>query len=34
MYHTHKEVGVAHKNNITQKAASIFPDDDEAVLVR
>ena len=29
----HKGVGVAHEN-ITQKPALFFPDDDEAVLVR
>ena len=29
----HKGVGMAHKN-ITQKTALLFPDDDEAVLVR
>ena len=28
----HKSVGVAH-DKITQKPASLFPDDDEAVLV-
>ena len=29
-----KGVDVAHEKNITQKPASLFPDDDEAVLVR
>ena len=30
----HKGVGHGPRNNITQKPASIFPDDDETVLVR
>jgi len=29
-----KEVGMAHEVKITQKPASIFPDNDGAVLVR
>jgi len=29
-----EEVGMAHEDKITQKPASIFPDDDGAVLVR